>query len=93
MPSVGVPGDSMGPMRSATAIVASPAWDRGEVSAAAASIVVAAASIVVAEASVVAAEASVVAAEALVVAVEASVVAVVDAPEVAAVAAGKRCES
>lgn len=42
MPSEAVPEDSMEPLRAATAIVASPAWDlAAEVSAAAASIVAA----------------------------------------------------
>jgi hypothetical protein len=77
----------MDPMRAATAIVASPAWDLGEVSAAAA------ASIVAVEALVVAVEASVAVVEALVAAAEASGVVAVDAPEVAAVVAGKHCES
>jgi hypothetical protein len=72
----------MDPTHVATAIVASPAWD-----------LVVATSVVAVEVSAVvafAAAASVVAAEAF--EVEASGV-VVDAPEVAAVVAGKRCES
>ena len=78
MPSEVVPGDSMDRAHAAIAIVASPAWDL----AVAASIVAAGASVVVVEASVVAAvEASEV--------VEAEVV----EAEVAAVVAGKHCES
>ena len=72
-----VPGDSMDPTHGATAIVASPAWDRAV-----------AISIEVVEAS--AAAASVVAVEA---SEGAASVVVVEAAEVAAVVAGKCCES
>ena len=77
MPSEVVTGDSMDPTHAATAIVASPACDLAVV---AASIV--AASIVAAEAFGVVASVGVV-----------EVSAVVEAAGVAAVVAGKRCES
>ena len=82
VPSEVVTGDSMDPTRAATAIVASPAWDLAVAASIVAALVMAAEAFVV-MASVAVAEVSEV--------VEASEA--VEAAGVAAVVAGKRCES